>query len=313
MIILVTGGSGLIGKALYDFIQTTQSNDNWIFLSSKDCDLLNYDETFKILQTTQPDVVIHLAARVGGLYNNMNNNERMYVDNMQLNLNIVNACEKSNVKRFIAVLSTCVFPDKPPSLPLTEEMIHAGPPHYSNEGYAMAKRMLELHTRLSPMESICLIPTNLYGPYDNFKIEDAHVIPALIHKCYIAKQANQPFKVAGSGKAVRQFLYNTDMANIIQWAVYKSIFPSKNHESYICASNESEEVTIETVARIIAKTMNYEDQLQFDTSFQEGQYKKTASNKKLLESMSSLTFSNFEEKLKITIEWFINNYETLRK
>jgi GDP-L-fucose synthase len=321
MKILVTGGTGLIGKALHDFIYTTKNNDEWIFFGSKECDLLNYNETLKILQTTQPDVVIHLAARVGGLYNNMNNNERMYVDNMQMNLNIVDACEKSDVKRFVAVLSTCVFPDKPPSLPLTEEMIHAGPPHYSNEGYAMAKRMLELHTRLSPMESICLIPTNLYGPYDNFKIEDAHVIPALIHKCYIAKQTNQPFQVSGSGKAVRQFLYNTDMAKIIQWAVYKSIPSLSNdgsynelyHESYICTPNESEEVTIETVARIISKTMNYEEHLQFDTSFQEGQYKKTASNKKLIESMSSLTFSNFEEKLQYTIEWFINNYETLRK
>jgi GDP-L-fucose synthase len=323
MIILVTGGSGLIGQALQDFIKTTQSTDNWIFLSSKECNLLNYDETLKILSSRTPDVVIHLAARVGGLYNNMNNNESMYVDNMRMNLNIIEACEKTKVKRFIAVLSTCIFPDKPPSLPLTEEMIHSGPPHYSNEGYAMAKRMLEVHARLSPMETICLIPTNLYGPYDNFKIEDAHVIPALIHKCYIAKQTNQPFKIAGSGKAVRQFLYNADMAKIIQWAVYKSSPSPSNHnsyndsyhESYICAPNETDEVTIETVAQIIAKTMNYEDQLQFDTSFQEGQYKKTASNKKLLEAMSknALEFSNFEEKLQSTIEWFINNYEILRK
>ena len=314
MKILVTGGTGLIGKALHDFIYTTKNNDEWIFFGSKECDLLNYNETLKILQTTQPDVVIHLAARVGGLYNNMNNNERMYVDNMQMNLNIVDACEKSDVKRFVAVLSTCVFPDKPPSLPLTEEMIHDGPPHYSNEGYAMAKRMLELHTRLSPMESICLIPTNLYGPYDNFKIEDAHVIPALIHKCYVAKQANQPFKVAGSGKAVRQFLYNVDMAKIIEWAVYKYMPSSPiNYESYICAPNESDEITIENVARIIATTMNYEKHLEFDTSYQEGQYKKTSSNKKLLESMPSITFSNFEEKLQTTIEWFINNYKTLRK
>jgi len=313
MNILVTGGSGLIGKALQEFIQTIQSNDNWIFLSSKDCDLLNYGETLKTLSSCGPDIVIHLAARVGGLYNNMNNNERMYTDNMRMNINIIEACEKTYVKRFIAVLSTCVFPDKPPSLPLTEEMIHAGPPHYSNEGYAMAKRMLELHTRLSPMETICLIPTNLYGPYDNFKIEDAHVIPALIHKCYIAKQKNQAFKVSGSGKAVRQFLYNEDIAKIIQWAVYKSNLSSSNNESYICAPNESEEVTIETVARIIAKTMNYEEQLQFDTSFQEGQYKKTASNKKLVEEMPNFIVSNFEEKLRYTIAWFINNYETLRK
>jgi GDP-L-fucose synthase len=321
MIILVTGGSGLIGQALQDFIKTKSSIDNWIFLSSKECNLLNYDATLKILSSHTPDVVIHLAARVGGLYNNMNNNEAMYTENIQMNLNIINACEKTNVKRFIPILSTCIFPDKPPSLPLTEEMIHDGSPHYSNEGYAMAKRMLELHTRLSPMETICLIPTNLYGPYDNFKIEDAHVIPALIHKCYIAKQTNQPFKVAGSGKAVRQFLYNEDMAKIIEWAVNKSIPSLSNHgsyndshnESYICAPNESEEVTIETVAKIIAKTMNYENQLQFDTSYQEGQYKKTASNKKLLEAIPNLTFSNFEEKLQTTIDWFINNYETLRK
>ena len=306
MVILVTGGSGLIGKALQDNVQNDTSINKLVFLSSKDINLINYDETLKVLTTIKPEIVIHLAARVGGLYNNMNNNEVMFADNMQMNLNIIKACEIAEVKRFIAILSTCIFPDSPPSLPLTENMIHCGPPHYSNEGYAMAKRMLEIHTRLSKMETICLIPTNLYGPYDNFKIEDAHVIPALIHKCYIAKQNNLPFKVSGSGKAVRQFLYNGDMAKIINWAINKIM--KYNHETYICTPNENEEVTIERVARIIAKTMDYEDKIEFDTLYHEGQYKKTASNKKLKEELPYFEFCNFPLKLKYTIEWFINNY-----
>lgn len=310
MKILVTGGSGLIGKALQDVIKKQSTSYEWKFVSSKEMNLLNYDETQKVMNEFKPTIVIHLAARVGGLYNNMNNNKYMFVDNMQMNLNIIKACEEVGVQKFIGILSTCVFPDSPPSLPLTEEMIHEGPPHFSNEGYAMAKRMLDLHSRLSNMESICLIPTNLYGEYDNFKIEEAHVIPALIHKCYIAKQNKQPFKVAGSGKAIRQFLYNGDIAQMILWAIDKK---APTHETYICCPNENEEVTIETVARIISKTMDYEDNLYFDTSYQEGQFKKTASNKKLMNEMKSFEFSNFEEKLQQTIHWFINNYNDVRK
>ena len=310
--ILVTGGSGLIGKALQNYIFHSDDTENeWIFLSSKDLNLLNEENTINYLEKVRPQMVIHLAARVGGLYNNMNNNERMFTDNMKMNLNIILACEKVGVKRFVSVLSTCIFPNAPPALPLTEDMIHSGPPHHSNEGYSMAKRMLEVQSRLSKMESICLIPTNLFGPYDNFAIEDAHVIPALIHKCYLAQKEGRPFKVAGSGKAVRQFLYNGDMASILYWAAIKKENVKNNHEMYICAPGEKDEVTIETVARIIAKKMEYP--VEFDVSYAEGQQKKTASNQKLLEEMPELTFSSFESKLNDTIEWFVNNYNIVRK
>lgn len=314
--ILVTGGSGLIGKALQYYIfhseEESQNTENeWIFLSSKDLNLLSEDNTVNYLENVRPDIVIHLAARVGGLYNNMNNNELMFIDNMKMNLNIIQACEKVGVKRFVSVLSTCIFPNAPPSLPLTEDMIHSGPPHSSNEGYSMAKRMLEVQSRLSKMESICLIPTNLFGPYDNFAIEDAHVIPALIHKCYLARKEGRPFKVAGSGKAVRQFLYNGDMASILYWAVLKKDNVKNNHEMYICAPDESDEVTIENVARIIASKMEYP--LEFDVSYAEGQQKKTASNQKLLQEMHGLTFSPFERKLHDTIDWFIANYNVVRR
>lgn len=310
--ILVTGGSGLIGKALQNYIFHSDDTENeWIFLSSKELNLLNEENTINYLEKVRPQMVIHLAARVGGLYNNMNNNERMFTDNMKMNLNIILACEKVGVKRFVSVLSTCIFPNAPPALPLTEDMIHSGPPHHSNEGYSMAKRMLEVQSRLSKMESICLIPTNLFGPYDNFAIEDAHVIPALIHKCYLARKEGRPFKVAGSGKAVRQFLYNGDMASILYWAAIKKENVKNNHEMYICAPGEKDEVTIETVARIIAKKMEYP--VEFDVSYAEGQQKKTASNQKLLEEMPELTFSSFESKLNDTIEWFVKNYNVVRK
>jgi GDP-L-fucose synthase len=310
--ILVTGGSGLIGKALQNYIFHSDYTENeWIFLSSKDLNLLNENDTVDYLEKVRPQMVIHLAARVGGLYNNMNNNERMFTDNMKMNLNIILACEKVGVKRFVSVLSTCIFPNAPPALPLTEDMIHSGPPHHSNEGYSMAKRMLEVQSRLSKMESICLIPTNLFGPYDNFAIEDAHVIPALIHKCYLARKEGRPFKVAGSGKAVRQFLYNGDMASILYWAAIKKENVKNNHEMYICAPGEKDEVTIETVARIIAKKMEYP--VEFDVSYAEGQQKKTASNRKLLEEMPELTFSSFESKLNDTIDWFVENYDVVRK
>jgi GDP-L-fucose synthase len=310
--ILVTGGSGLIGKALQNYIFHSDDTENeWIFLSSKDLNLLNENDTVDYLEKVRPQMVIHLAARVGGLYNNMNNNERMFTDNMKMNLNIILACEKVGVKRFVSVLSTCIFPNAPPALPLTEDMIHSGPPHHSNEGYSMAKRMLEVQSRLSKMESICLIPTNLFGPYDNFAIEDAHVIPALIHKCYLARKEGRPFKVAGSGKAVRQFLYNGDMASILYWAAIKKENVKNNHEMYICAPGEKDEVTIETVARIIAKKMEYP--VEFDVSYAEGQQKKTACNRKLLEEMPELTFSSFESKLNDTIDWFVENYDVVRK
>lgn len=306
MRILVTGGTGLIGRALQD--KVIFSKDEWHFIGSIDVNLLDENATLEYFKKVNPDIVVHLAARVGGLYNNINHNENMYVDNMNINLNVMNASKEVGVQRFIAILSTCIFPEPAPALPLTENMIHLGPSHPSNEGYAMAKRMLELHTRLCNLETICLIPTNLYGPYDNFKIDDAHVIPALIHKCYLAKQNNKPFIVAGSGKAVRQFLYNGDMASIIEWAVNKE--SSEKHEKYICTPDEDVEVTIGEVAHIIAKTMDYEDKLVFDTVFPEGQAKKTASNKLLKNAMGEkLVFSNFEEKLVKTIEWFIENYE----
>ena len=136
-------------------------------------------------------------------------------------------------------------------------MLHQGEPHNSNEGYAYAKRMLEIQSKKYCEEFkdnfICIIPTNIYGENDNFSLEDGHVIPALIHKCYLAKNNNKKFVVRGSGKALRQFIYSKDLAELIMWVLDKY----DDRENIILSVSEKDEVSIEYVARLIAKNFEY--------------------------------------------------------
>ena len=268
--VLVTGGSGLVGHSLHKY-------SDWLFPTSKELDLLDHVSTMRYFDNIRPSVVVHLAARVGGLYRNLNENLEMFNDNMKMNLNIIEACESFHVKKLIVILSTCIFPDKC-EYPLDESMIQLGPPHYSNEGYAYAKRMLEVQTRLlKNTKTICLIPTNLFGPHDNFDLQNAHVIPALINKAVSEKSLN----VLGSGKALRQFLYVDDFAEIIHTCVQWE--QPTDHELFICAPNEEDEVCIDCVVNIIKKHVGLE-KIEYDMTCSDGQYKKTASNKKLLEN-----------------------------
>jgi GDP-L-fucose synthase len=194
-------------------------------------------------------------------------------------------------------------------------MLHNGPPHYSNDAYAYAKRMLEVHCKAYREtygdNFVCIIPTNIYGPHDNFNLEDAHVIPALIHKCHLAKEENRDFIVMGSGTPLRQFIYSEDLARLILWTA-----ENFNESSIILSVGEKEEVTIEHVAREIAKAFDYEDRIRFDASQPDGQYKKTADNSKLLSYLNNtqqVDFMPVEKGIKKTVQWFIENYMTARK
>ena len=208
MKVLVTGGSGLIGRNLQEL------KPEWKYLSSKDCNLLNYDNSYDYIKKYNPDCIIHLAAKVGGLYMNMNHNFDMLHDNLLINMNIIKICRELKIKKFIGCLSTCIFPDKV-SYPITEDQLHNGEPHSSNFGYSYGKRMLEVFCRemnkSKDYDYKCIIPTNIYGKYDNFNLENSHVIPGLIHKCYLAKKENKPFIIRGTGKALRQFIYAEDL------------------------------------------------------------------------------------------------------
>lgn len=315
--IIVTGGSGLVGSAIKEIIiNDLYKEDSFIFLSSKDVDLTNYDSTYNtfknLLKDGEETYIIHLAANVGGLFKNLNNNSEMFESNMLINMNVLKAGHNLGIQRIVSILSTCIFPDIV-SYPIIEESLHNGTPHNSNCGYAYAKRMLEVQSKLYQRDFkrnyICVIPTNIYGSYDNFHLEDGHVIPALIHKCYLSKIENKPFVVMGSGKPLRQFIYSIDLAKLILW----SLFEYKERENIILSVSEMEEVSIKAVAEIIAEKMDYKSNLIFDTSKADGQYKKSVSNQKLLSLYPDFKFISIHEGLNETINWFLHNYPNIRK
>tara|TARA_Y100000389_G_scaffold26815_1_gene23052 strand:+ start:10869 stop:11819 length:951 start_codon:yes stop_codon:yes gene_type:complete len=312
--VLVTGGSGLVGKAIETIVQNNNLyNDyDFKFLSSKTCDLTNLEETRNLFDKYKPDYVIHLAAYVGGLFKNLNNKVAMYEINTLINTNVIKCCHEFKVKKCISCLSTCIFPDKT-TYPITEKMLHDGPPHDSNFSYAYSKRMLQIQSRAyceqygSKFYSV--IPTNIYGPHDNFSLEDAHVIPALIHKCYLAKLNNEKFVVKGSGKPLRQFIFSHDLAKLMMW----TLFNYEDNEPIILSVSEEKEVSIKQVAEYIAKHMNYESSLTFDESFSDGQYKKTADNSKLQKLYGEFQFTEISDGIKKSIDWFIENFDVARK
>ena len=308
--ILITGGSGLVGKAIQDI--SNNYNYKFIFISSKDYDLTNYNETYNMFNKYKPDYVIHLAAHVGGLYKNINNKVEMFENNIQINTNVLKCSHIFNVKKVISCLSTCIFPDNI-KYPINENMLHDGPPHNSNDSYAYAKRMLDIHSKAYQQQYnkdfICIIPTNIYGPHDNFSLEDGHVIPSLIHRCYINKQNNEKFIVRGTGKPLRQFIYSKDLAKLIMWVLEEY----KLKENIILSVNENEEVSIKDIALEISKCYNYENNIIFDNTYSDGQYKKTVDNSKLINNIKDFKFTDIKLGIKSTVDWFIKNYEICRK
>lgn len=307
--ILVTGGNGLVGSAIKT-IKDQFPNYTFVFHQRTNADLSYWNDTINYFMAIQPTYVIHLAANVGGLYKNMNYKVEMLEDNLMINYNVLKACHAIGVKKLINCLSTCIFPDNT-SYPINESMLHDGPPHDSNYAYAYAKRFLEIHSRTYNEQYnhnfICVIPTNIYGPYDNFNLEDAHVIPGLIHKCYLAKKHNKDFIVSGTGKPLRQFIFSEDLAKVIMW-----ILENYNEKDSIIISPD-DEVSIDHISKIIAKSFNYENRLVYDTSKSDGQYKKTSDNSKLKNFLPNFEFVNIQVGIKNTIDWFKQNYKTCRK
>lgn len=311
MKVLVTGGTGLVGSAIKK-ISDNYDDYTFFFISSKNCDLTNYERTRELFERLRPQYVIHLAANVGGLFKNMNHKVEMYEVNTLINLNVLKCAHLVGVKKCISCLSTCIFPDNT-SYPINEEMLHNGPPHTSNDCYAYAKRMLEVHSMAYNQQYgddfVCVIPTNIYGPHDNFNLEDAHVIPALIHKCHLAKEAGEDFVVRGSGTPLRQFIYSEDLAVLIM----KVLEDYQENGSIILSVSEEDEVSIKDIALEIAKAFEYEERIVFDTSYSDGQYKKTADNRKLKNLIGDYKFIGINEGIKKSVEWFLENYDSCRK
>lgn len=320
-VVMVTGGTGLVGSAIKRFVEEEKSSaaaaapvhkETWIFLSSKDGDLRDRKDTERIFEKYQPTHVIHLAAKVGGLFANMAQKVEFFRENILINDNIMECCRIYKVQKLVSFLSTCIFPDKT-TYPIDETMLHDGPPHPSNEGYAYAKRLIDTMNRAYAEEYQCnftsIIPTNIYGPDDNFSIEKGHVIPGLIHKCYLAKQNNTPFTIWGSGTALRQFVYSRDLAELTVWVMREYHDPTP----ITLSVDEADEVSIKDVALTVAKALQFEGEIVFDTSKSDGQFKKTAANKKLRKYRPDYKFTSIEEGIQKSADWFIANYDTCRK
>jgi GDP-L-fucose synthase len=302
--ILVTGGNGLLGSALKKYL-----GDSHKYLSSKDVNLLNNEETdiFLSNKSDEFDTIIHCAAKVGGVQANMNDNLGFFEDNYLINKNIIETAYKYKYKNFVSILSTCIFPDKI-EYPLTSNKIDEGEPHSSNYGYAYAKRTLGYLTKtfgaVLKANWISVVPTNIYGPNDNFHLENSHLIPALIRKGYEASLSGEDFEIWGDGTPLRQFIFSEDLSKVIIWAIdnWKSDKP-------FMAINE-QEYSIKEIVEIISKRFNIPpEKIKYNTSKPSGQFRKPAKT----DILEDFKFTPLEEGINKTIDWFIENYDTARK
>jgi len=312
-VILVTGGSGLVGKGIQTIVNSDKREDEeWIFLSSKDANLLNEEETFVLFEKYKPTHVIHLAALVGGLFANMSSNSDFFRNNMKMNDNILEASHKNDVKKLVSCLSTCIFPDKT-SYPIDETMVHNGPPHMSNFGYSYAKRMIDVQNKAYNEQHgrmfTSVVPCNVFGPHDNFNVLQGHVIPGLINKAYEAKKNGTAFEIWGTGSPLRQFIYSLDLAKLFIWVVrdYEEIEP------IILATDEVDEVSIKDVAMMILEAFDFKGEVKFLTDKADGQFKKTASNAKLRKYLPDFQFVATRQAIKDTVDWYIANYDSARR
>ena len=316
----MTGGRGMVGKCLSSLVNSSYLKDSawnlslvseWVFLTSKDCDLRDNVAVMKLFKRHRPTHIIHLAANVGGLFKNMREKVTMFRDNVRMNENVLEACHSHDVQRGIFVLTSCMYPHHPSRYPMDTGMIHESEPHPSNEGYAYAKRMLEMQCRnystQYQREYLCLIPVNLYGPGDNFNLEDSHVVPATIHKIYLATREGTDYTMLGTGKAERQFLYAYDFAQL----VLKSLLEYKGTDTIICCNDE--EVTVGEMIGIVAKHYNFQGKILKDLSKEDGCRKKTVDNSYLKKLFPDFRFTSLDKGLRKTVEWFQNNYHSCRK
>ncbi|KAL2711657.1 putative GDP-L-fucose synthase [Vespula squamosa] len=329
-VVLVTGGSGLVGTAIKKIIEENKRPDEkWIFVGSKDANLCDKVSTAELFDKHKPTHVIHLAAMVGGLFHNMAHNLDFLRNNIHMNDNILQTAHETGVNKVVSCLSTCIFPDKT-TYPIDETMIHNGPPHPSNYGYSYAKRLIDIANKGYNEQYgrlyTSVIPCNVFGPNDNFHPSASHVIPGLIRRlydliedgkrisleinflCLTGNTEDKVFTVLGSGKPLRQFIYSLDLAKLIIWVLreYNSVEP------IILSVDESQEITISEVVNAIVKAFNFKGSIRNDISAADGQYKKTASNAKLRNYLPDFQFTPFDQAIKDTVDWYIKNHDQAR-
>lgn len=307
MRVLVTGSNGLVGSAIKE--DSESSNHEFLFASRDGADLTKQSDVECLFNTVKPDAVIHTAAKVGGIEANRTMQEEFFYDNILINANVIRECVKHGVKKLFAFSSVCVFPDD--LAMLEEEKIHSGPVYAANFAYGYAKRMVDVHIRAAKEQYgfkgwTSIIPGNIFGKQDMFSIEHGHIIPALIHKLYIAKERNTDFVVWGDGQSLREFIYVNDLSKILITLLDKEDIPDK-----IIVSGR-EEMPIKSVVSKLIEISEFKGKVVYDTSKPNGQRSRPSSKKVIDNLLPDFEYSSVDDGLKTSWNWFNENYPKVR-
>ena len=303
MKILVLGSNGMVGTSILNSF----SNENKFKIipsTRKDTNLFKFDETERLINDTKPDILINAAAKVGGIVANNEQRTQFLIENLRINTNILESCIPFKNIKIINLGSSCIYPLNAEN-PISEDEFMNGKLEPTNSPYAMAKlTAIELGNAMKEQyghKVINLMPTNLYGPNDNFSEHDSHVIPGLMFRMEIAKNKNtDSFNIWGSGKPLREFLHVDDLSNAIKFIINNEI------EDSILNVGSGDEVSIKSIAENIKQVIQYKGVLSFDTSKPDGNPRKLLNSSKML-NYGWKSEIQLLDGLESTYKWFQEN------
>ena len=304
MKVLILGSNGLVGTSVKNVLEKNPNIKELICATRNDADLFNFEETKELIENSKPNIMINAAAKVGGIYANNSKRTEFILENLKINVNILEASIPFSNMYIINLGSSCIYPLEAEN-PIKEESVMSGRLEPTNSPYAMAKlTAIEIGDALSNQyghKVLNLMPTNLYGPFDNFSENDSHVIPGLIAKMHKAKeQKAKEFKIWGTGKPLREFLYVDDLSKAIEYLIF-----NKPEESLLNIGSGIE-ITIYDLAKKIKEVVDFDGQLDFDSTKPDG------NPRKLLDSttIKNLGWSpevDLDNGLRLTYKWYLNN------
>lgn len=299
--IMVTGGAGFLGRAVCRELRQHEPREILVPRSSR-FDLRRQDDVQRLIATTKPEVIIHLAAVVGGIGANQQNPGKYFYENAVMGLHLMEEARLAGVDKFVAVGSICAYPKFTP-VPFREEDIWNGYPEETNAPYGLAKKMLlvqaQAYRQQYGFNAITLFPVNLYGPRDNFDYESSHVIPALIRKAIEARDAESPFiEVWGTGNASREFFFVRDAARGIVMAA------DAYNESDPVNLGSGQEITIRNLVPLICELCGFRGEIRWNTSRPDGQPRRCLDTRRAFERFGFRATTSFRDGLIETIAWY---------
>lgn len=307
--IVVTGGSGFLGSFLVEELRARGSK---VFVPRhSDYDLRDRDAIVRLYEDTKPHVVIHLAAVVGGIGANQANPGRFFYDNAIMGIELMEYARRFGVEKFVAIGTVCAYPKFAP-VPFREDDLWNGYPEETNAPYGLAKKMMLVQAQAYRAQygfnAIFLLPVNLYGPSDNFHPETSHVIPALIRKCFEAKESGAPEIVLwGDGSPTREFLYVADAAEGV-------LLATESYDGELPVNlGTGEEISIRDLADLIAQQVEFDGQIIWDESRPNGQPRRALDVSRAAEFFGFRARHRLLDGIPKTVEWFAANRGNLRE